>query len=110
MCETLAVCLDSHAFKHMPQGIRLSLISEVCLHVVPDRRYTGAEGVYTHTVAYERDPACLECSPAAPLEVPPDATLQQVHRLPPLVPEMSGTPSVICGRESERAGMDTCSS
>lgn len=42
------------------------------------RRYTGAEGVYTHTVAYERDAACLECSPAAPLEVPHDATLQQV--------------------------------
>jgi hypothetical protein len=41
-------------------------------------RYTGAEGVYTHTVAYERDAACLECSPAAPLEVPHDATLQQV--------------------------------
>jgi hypothetical protein len=34
--------------------------------------------VYTHTVAYERDAACLECSPAAPLEVPHDATLQQV--------------------------------
>ena len=34
--------------------------------------------MYTHTVAYERDAACLECSPAAPLEVPHDATLQQV--------------------------------
>jgi hypothetical protein len=29
-------------------------------------------------VAYERDAACLECSPAAPLDVPHDATLQQV--------------------------------
>ena len=44
-------------------------------------RYTGTEGIYTHTVAYERDPACLECSPASPLEVSPDATLQQVHPL-----------------------------
>ncbi len=42
-------------------------------------RYTGTDGIYTHTVAYERDPACLECSPAAPLEVQPDATLQQVR-------------------------------
>lgn len=41
-------------------------------------RYAGAESVYTHTVAYERDQDCMECSPTETLRVSPSDTLQQV--------------------------------
>lgn len=41
-------------------------------------RYGGGDGIYTHTVAYEADRDCLECSPAVVFEVRPDMTLQQV--------------------------------
>lgn len=55
-------------------------------------RYTGAEGIYTHTVGYERDPECLECSPAQLLEVSPSHTLQQVPPLPPPPPLLPSPP------------------
>ena len=41
-------------------------------------RYTGMEGVYTHTVKYEKDPACPMCSASVPLRVSSRDTLQQV--------------------------------
>mmetsp|Transcript_13364 Transcript_13364/g.28380 ORF Transcript_13364/g.28380 Transcript_13364/m.28380 type:complete len:433 (-) Transcript_13364:427-1725(-) len=40
--------------------------------------YVGTAGIYTHTVAYEKDPECLVCSAGVPLEVEASATLQQV--------------------------------
>ncbi|KAK9824971.1 hypothetical protein WJX81_001255 [Elliptochloris bilobata] len=40
--------------------------------------YVGTEGVYTHTVAYERDAACPMCSAGVPFRVRPSDTLQQV--------------------------------
>lgn len=40
--------------------------------------YVGTSGVYTHTVAYERDPECPCCSPGVKMEVPAGATLQDV--------------------------------
>jgi len=39
--------------------------------------YVGSGGVYTHTVAYERDPDCPICSPGLPLYVRPAMTLQE---------------------------------
>ena len=38
--------------------------------------YVGSAGVYTHTVAYERDPECMACSPGIMVEMGPDTTLQ----------------------------------
>ena len=40
----------------------------------------GTDSIYTHTVAYERDPNCPMCSAGVPLQVSPSATLQQVRR------------------------------
>jgi ubiquitin-activating enzyme E1 C len=37
--------------------------------------YNGADGVYTHTVAYEMDPDCPICSPGVAMEVPKESTL-----------------------------------
>ena len=45
----------------------------------PLSRYGGGDGIYTHTVAYEMDPHCLECSPAVLFGVRPDMTLQEVR-------------------------------
>eukprot|EP00899_Mesostigma_viride_P011277 jgi/Mesvir1/2014/Mv06196-RA.1 len=39
--------------------------------------YMGGQGVYTHTVAYERDPSCPMCGTGAPFVIPASATLQQ---------------------------------
>lgn len=44
----------------------------------PLRRYTGSQGIYTHTVAYERNPQCPVCSPGIELQAPAGSTLQQV--------------------------------
>lgn len=43
------------------------------------RRYVGTDGVYTHTVAYERDAACPMCSAGAPFPVHASDTLQQAR-------------------------------
>ena len=37
--------------------------------------YVGSGGVYTHTVAYERDPNCVVCSPGVAFEIGASATL-----------------------------------
>jgi len=42
-------------------------------------RYVGTEGVYTHTVAYDRDAACPMCSAGVPFRVRPSDTLQQAR-------------------------------
>ncbi len=49
----------------------------------PARRYVGTEGVYTHTVAYERDAACAMCSAGVPFRVRASDTLQQARRRRP---------------------------
>lgn len=41
-------------------------------------RYMGAQGVYTHTVQYEKDLECPICSMGTPLTVQPGMSLQQV--------------------------------
>jgi len=40
--------------------------------------YMGAQGIYSVTVPYERDPGCIVCSPGVTFEVHPAMTLQQV--------------------------------
>lgn len=47
--------------------------------VSPHCRYTGMDGVYTHTVKYEKDAACPMCSASVPFEVSSKHTLQQVR-------------------------------
>ena len=42
-------------------------------------RYMGSQGIYTHTVPYERDTDCPICGSGVPLEVEADMTLQQVN-------------------------------
>jgi hypothetical protein len=42
-----------------------------CQGEPPARRYVGTEGVYTHTVAYERDAACAMCSAGVPFRGAP---------------------------------------
>jgi len=54
-----------------------------CQGEPPARRYVGTEGVYTHTVAYERDAACAMCSAGVPFRVRASDTLQQVRRRRP---------------------------
>uniref|UniRef100_A0A7R9Y511 NEDD8-activating enzyme E1 catalytic subunit n=1 Tax=Prasinoderma coloniale TaxID=156133 RepID=A0A7R9Y511_9VIRI len=39
--------------------------------------YMGTAGVYTHTVAYERDPDCVVCSPGVAVQAPPEVTLRE---------------------------------
>lgn len=41
--------------------------------------YSGTDGVYTHTVKYERDPNDPACGAGVALHVNPDMTLQQVR-------------------------------
>jgi carbohydrate-selective porin OprB len=41
-------------------------------------RYTGGQGIYTHTVSYEKDSDCPICSAGVVIKVDTDATLQQV--------------------------------
>lgn len=41
-------------------------------------RYVGTHGVYSHSVAYEKDPECIVCSAGVALQVAPSLTLQQV--------------------------------
>lgn len=38
--------------------------------------YVGTDGIYTLTSSYEKDEACLLCSPGIPLKLPKTATLQ----------------------------------
>ena len=45
----------------------------------PPLRYMGSQGIYTHTVAYERDADCPICGCGVPLGIDPDMTLQQVR-------------------------------
>ncbi|WIA10224.1 hypothetical protein OEZ85_010426 [Tetradesmus obliquus] len=62
--------------------------------------YTGSQGIYTHTVAYERDPQCPVCSAGVEVVAPADSTLQQVIDLMlahPQLGKMLAHPSVSYG-------------
>ena len=65
----------------MPTGTAefTELLSSAADLFNPLSRYGGGDGIYTHTVAYEMDPHCLECSPAVLFGVRPDMTLQEVR-------------------------------
>jgi hypothetical protein len=39
----------------------------------------GSQGIYTHTVSYEKDESCPVCSAGVLVTAPLDATLQQVR-------------------------------
>ncbi|PNW74589.1 hypothetical protein CHLRE_12g491500v5 [Chlamydomonas reinhardtii] len=62
--------------------------------------YVGSTGLYTHTAKYEKDPSCPVCSAGVPLEVDPDATLQQfIDQLlaDPALGKLLAAPSVSYG-------------
>lgn len=40
--------------------------------------FNGTRGVYTHTVAYDRDPGCAVCGSGVPVAMPPNSTLQSL--------------------------------
>eukprot|EP00850_Spirogloea_muscicola_P008163 SM000043S15791 [mRNA] locus=s43:141023:148693:- [translate_table: standard] len=52
--------------------------------------YVGSQGVYTHTVSYEKDAACIICSPSIPLHVPLSLTLQELIQKLVSLPRFSG--------------------
>lgn len=74
-CLVLHVCIMPCACNMIPMIKVLTISTNSCILQV--RRYVGLDGVYTHTVAYERDPACPICSPSVPFEVESTSTLQQ---------------------------------
>eukprot|EP00963_Diacronema_lutheri_P004902 scaffold363_cov331-Pavlova_lutheri.AAC.23 len=65
--------------------------------------YVGSNGVYTHTVEYERDPECIVCSMGVPLHCSKDATLQQVMESLLALPSLKGklsAPSISYGSQN----------
>ncbi|KAK9833657.1 hypothetical protein WJX74_002065 [Apatococcus lobatus] len=65
--------------------------------------YVGTDGIYTHTVKYEKDAACLICSSGVPLHAPASSTLQQVIDQLQRDPRFEGklqSPSVSCGPQN----------
>lgn len=65
--------------------------------------YVGSNGVYTHTVEYEKDPECLICSPGISLHCLERSTLQDVidrlQALPILQGKLSA-PSISYGSQN----------
>ncbi|MEW5308906.1 MAG: hypothetical protein WDW38_000826 [Sanguina aurantia] len=59
------------------QGVTYQL-TQGCTGLNNYMMYMGAQGLYTHTVAYEKDPNCLLCSSGISLQVESESTLQQV--------------------------------
>lgn len=60
--------------------------------------FNGTRGVYTHTVAYDRDPCCPVCSPGVPLALARGSTLQAlVDALLRRYPDRLALPSVSHG-------------
>ena len=60
--------------------------------------YVGTDGVYSHTVEYERDPSCVVCSPGIAHSVSVDATLEDfMASLVSAHPDSLGEPSVSFG-------------
>eukprot|EP00854_Cymbomonas_tetramitiformis_P014306 gene14306-16918_t len=57
--------------------------------------YMGAAGIYTHTVAYEKDPECIVCSAGVPVAIEESTTLEELmQQLCAQFPEKLATPSV----------------
>jgi ubiquitin-activating enzyme E1 C len=64
------------------------------------RRFNGTRGVYTHTVAYDRDPACVVCGAGVPVAMPAGATLAALLEvLLARFPEQLSAPSVSFGSQ-----------
>ncbi|GAX80134.1 hypothetical protein CEUSTIGMA_g7572.t1 [Chlamydomonas eustigma] len=65
--------------------------------------YMGSQGIYTHTVAYERDPKCPICSPGVPLDVEQSMTLKEVldkMMVDPVLSTLLKKPSVSYGSKN----------
>jgi ubiquitin-activating enzyme E1 C len=63
-------------------------------------RFNGTRGVYTHTVAYDRDPACPVCGAGVPVSVPAGATLAALLEvLLARFPQQLSAPSVSYGAQ-----------
>lgn len=65
--------------------------------------YMGAEGIYSHTVAYERDPSCPICSKGIEVSIDPQITLQGLIDImmahPALVEKKIKSPSIMYGSQ-----------
>ena len=61
---------------HEPMGGRELAARPYFIHA--SCRYVGSGGVYTHTVAYERDLECVICGAGLPLDARPSMTLQEL--------------------------------
>lgn len=51
----------------------------VISHSFVIHRYSGSDGIYSHTVKYDRDEECSVCSPGVPMTIDPQITLSQVR-------------------------------
>lgn len=59
----------------------LKIATTCCRNMDNYMMYVGTQGVYTHTVSYEKDPNCIVCSPGAPMEVDLSIKLQKFIEL-----------------------------
>lgn len=60
--------------------------------------YVGTDGVYSHTVEYDRDPTCIVCSPGVSHSIPREATLETfMASIVAAYPDSLAQPSVSFG-------------
>ena len=62
--------------------------------------YMGSQGIYTHTVAYEKDPQCIVCGPGISVSVTAEQTLEHVLGMLSKHASLGGeltAPSISCG-------------
>eukprot|EP00249_Psilotum_nudum_P002700 c15822_g1_i1 orf=405-1733(-) len=55
----------------------LKVATMCCKNMDNYMMYVGTQGIYTHTVSYEKDPNCLVCSAGALMEVDSSVSLQK---------------------------------
>ena len=63
-------------------------------------RYMGGEGIYTHTVAYEKDSQCAICSPGISMTISETRTLEDLVSMIAKHPSVNGNisaPSISYG-------------
>jgi len=77
LCSSCPPCDHTGTYQTSTCALRPPDIYELPLGL--RYRYVGTEGVYTHTVAYDRDAACPMCSAGVPFRVRPSDTLQQAR-------------------------------
>ena len=66
-------------------------------------RYMGGEGIYTHTVAYEKDPQCMVCSSGISMIISESKTLEELLAMVSEHPSVQGNisaPSVSYGSKN----------